>query len=237
MTLIECINRIMRLNAIIRGDTDTITALTDTNHNASLNLAVVAIQDELTRLTARRLIPKERVTSGSITFTTNTRTYDLATDFIGFYGTPHFYNATQNRQIYEYVGGLPRLQLEVFNYDTQYGQANWFYWEPTNSTNKKVGFFLVPSSSEAGQVWTYDYEGSVMVTNGSDNLPFHNNEESYSFAQMAGRRFKFMYEDTKNQADIQQILDGDVSYKSATTTLYRLLKGENAKNRYGFLYV
>lgn len=236
MTLIECINRIMRYNAIIRGDTDGITSLSDTNHNASLNLAVVAVQDELTSLIARRLVPKERVTSGTVTFATNTRTYDLASDFIGFYGTPHLYNATQNRQIYEYSGGLPRLQLEIFNYATQYGQPNWFYWEPLDSTNKKIGFFLVPSASENGQVWTYDYEGSVMPTVGADALPFHNDEENYTFTQMAARRFKFMWEDTKNQNDLQAILDGDRSYNKASATLNRLLSGENPSNRYGFIY-
>jgi hypothetical protein len=224
------------MNAIIRGDTDPVSSFSDVAHNASLNIGIVAIQNELTRLIAKRLIPKERNTSGSITFATNTRTYDLATDFVRFYGVPHFYNVAQNRQIYEYAGGLPKIQVEIFNYDTQYGQPNWWYWEPVDSTNKKVGFFLVPSSTENGQVWTYDYEQSVMVTVAADSLPFHNDEESFTFSEMAARRFKFMYEDVKNAADIQAVLDADTSYRSATATLYSLLKGENAKNWYGSVY-
>lgn len=237
MTLLECINRILRTNAIIRGDTDEVATFSDVNHNASLNLAIIAAQNELTRLIAKRLIPKERSTSGSITLATNTRTYDLATDFIRFYGTPHFYNVTHNRQIYEYVGGLPKLQVEIYNFATQYGQPNWWYWEPVDSTYKKVGFFQVPSSAESGEAWTYDYEASVMVTLAADNLPFHNDEESFTFSEMAGRRFKFMFEDVKNQQDLQGILDGDRSYLSATATLYSLLKGQDAKKAYGTAYV
>lgn len=236
MTFLECINRILRSNAIIRGDTDTVATFNDVQHNASLNVGIVAVQNELIQLIAERLIPKERSTSGSISFVTNTRTYDLATGFTRFYGEPHFFNGTQNRQIYEYPGGLEKLQVEIFNYATQYGQPNWWYWEPTNSTLKKVGFFLVPSSAENGQAWTYDYEASVMITASSDNLPFHNDEENFTFTQMAGRRFKFMFEDVKNEADIQRILDADTSYRSAKSTLLKLLRGQNPSPCYGYRY-
>lgn len=236
MTFIEAVNRILRLNAVIRGDTDTVTTFSDTAHNASLNLAVVAVQDELTRLIADKLITKERSTSGSITLTTNTRTYDLASDFIGFWGVPHFYNSTSNRQIYEYPGGLEKLQVEIYNFQTQYGQPNWFYFEPANSTNKKVGFFQVPSSAENGNVWTYDYEASVMVSSASDNLPFHTSEENYSFVGMCSRRFKYLWADVKSELDIQAVLDKDVSYRSYFATLMKLLKGRNDRASYGNVY-
>lgn len=236
MTFLECVNRILRLNAVIRGDTDTVATFSDTSHNASLNIAIIAVQNEMTRLIAKRMIPKERSTSGSITLATNTRTYDLATDFIRFYGVPHFYNAAANRQIYEYRGGLPQLQIDIYNYATQYAAPNWWYYEPVSSTNKKVGFFQVPSSNENGQAWTYDYEASVMISLAADNLPFHNNEESYTFTEMAGRRFKFMYEDVKNQADIQGVLDADRTYLSSISTLYALLRGEDAPRSYGTSY-
>lgn len=236
MTFLECVNRILRLNAIIRGDTDTVSSFSSTQHNASLNLAIIAAQDELTNIIAERLIPKERSTSGSITLSTNTRTYDLASDFIRFYGLPHFYNASQNRQIYEYPGGLQKLQVEIYNYATQYGQPNWWYWEPVDSNNKKVGFFLVPSSAEDSEVWTYDYETSVMITDVSDNLPFHSTEENNSFTGMAARRFKYMFEDVKNEADIVSILDRDQTYKRYKTTLLKLIKGQNPAKNYGCVY-
>lgn len=236
MTFLEAVNRILRLNAIIRGDTDGVSTFSDTQHNASLNIAIVAVQDELTRLVAERLIPKERSTSGSITLSTNARTYDLASNFTRFYGVPHFYRSSENVQIYEYPGGLEKLQIEIYNYKTQYGSPNWWYWEPVNSTYKKVGFFLVPSSSENGNVWTYDYEASVMVSAVSDTMPFHNDEENYSFVGMCARRFKFIFEDVKNEGDIAGILDKDQTYKSYKATLLKLIKGQNACKTYGAAY-
>lgn len=237
MTLLECINRILRSEAIIRGDTDTVTSLSQTQHSASMNLSIVAIQNEIVDLIATKMIPKERKTTGSITLATQTRTYNLATDFTAFWGTPHFYRSAENRQIYEYPGGLEKIQTDIYNYATQYGQPNWWYWEPGQTTYKQVGFFLVPSSAEDTQVWTYDYNASVLVSVAADELPFHNNEEAYMFTQMASRRFKFMWADTDNKADVQAILNQDVSYKTARANLFTMLRGRSAKNSYGFVYV
>src|SRR3990167_8570351 len=236
MTFLECINRILRSNAIIRGDTDTVATFSDVAHNASLNLGIISVQNELIKLIADRLIAKERNTSGSITLATDTRVYNLAAAFTRFYGTPHFYRAAENRQIYEYTGGLEQLQLDVWNYATQSGDPIWWYWEPSSTSTKQVGFFQVPTSAEDSEVWTYDYETSVMVSTVSDDLPFHNDEENFTFTEMAGRRFKFMFEDVKNETDIQMILDKDTSYRSAKTTLYKLLKGQNPAQYYGAFY-
>lgn len=236
MTFLDVVNRIFVINAIIRGDTDAITSFSDTQHGAAIDVAQVAVTDELINLVSNRCIPKERSTSGSITLTTNTRVYNLATNFIRFYGVPHFYNSTENRQIYEYQGGVKKLQIDIYNYATQYGSPNWFYWEPGDTTYKQVGFFLVPSSEESGDVWTYDYEASVIVSSSGDNLPFHNTEENYAFAGMCARRFKFMFEDVKNQADIMAILDKDQTYKTYKSNLLNLIRGKDHPKRYGNVY-
>lgn len=234
MTLLQCVNRILRLNAILRGDTDEITTFSDTQHNASLNLAIVCTQNELVRLVADRTIPSERQTSGTITLATGTRTYDLAASFTQFYGVPHFYDSGANRQIYEYPGGLTMLQIQHYTYATDSGDPNWFYWEPTST--KKVGFFQVPSSGQNGSVLTYEYEGSVLVDSVSDTLPFHNDEESFMFTEMASRRFKYQWEDVKNELDIQAVLDKDGTYRSSKAMLMSLVKGYQPRRNYGTRY-
>jgi hypothetical protein len=233
-TFLSTVNRILRTCAIIRGDTDTISTFSDTQHNASLNLAVVAVQQELVRLVADRLIPAERKTSGTITLAADTRTYSLASDFVRFYGVPHFYNSSGNRQIYEFPGGLEALQVQYYTYATDTGSPNYWYWEPT--TTKKVGLFQVPSSGEAGEVWTYEYEGSVLISDVSDTLPFPNTEEDYMFTDMAARRFKFMWEDVKNELDIQAVLEKDATYRSSKATLMALIRGYKPKRSYSNHY-
>jgi hypothetical protein len=83
---------------------------------------------------------------------------------------------------------------------------------------------------------TYQYEASVYVDDASDTMPFHNNEEANTFSLMAGRRFKFMFEDTQNKADIQNILENDLSYRTAKATLLRLIRGVNAPGYYAPQY-
>jgi hypothetical protein len=233
MTYLECVIRIFRSLAVIRGDTDAPTSFSQTQLNSELQVAQLAIQNELINLVAKRLIPKERKTSGSISLVAGTAEYDLASDFIRLYGKPHFHNSSTNFDIFEYRGGLPQLQIDDINYLTAQGDPLWFYFSPQSSTNKKVGFYTVPNQARTLQ---YDYEGSVLITLAADNLPFHNDEECFTFTEMAARRYKFMWEDVKAEADVTMILEKDMSYRTARATVYQLLRGTNPSGSYGAAY-
>lgn len=233
MTFLEAVVRIMRLNGHIRGDTDAPTSFNDTAHNSTMQIAQIAIQDELVNLSADRSIPYEK-SSTSIGLTTGTRTYSLPGDFISFFGVPHFYDDTGNRQIYEFPGGLEALQIVDYKYATVTGTPNYWYFEP--ATTKKVGFYQVPNSTYNGVSLSFDYETSILVTNSSDTMPLHNTEESNAFCAMAGRRFKYLFEDMTGKQDIQAILDQDLSYRTAKGTLVRLITGKNPPGRYAPAY-
>lgn len=233
MTFLEAVVRIMRLNGHIRGDTDAPASFSDTAHNSTMQIAQIAVQDELTNLSADRSIPYEKA-STSIGLTTSTRLYTLPSDFIGFYGVPHFYDSTDNRQIFEYPGGLEALQLMDYKYASVDGTPISWYFEPGQT--KKVGFYQVPNSTYNGRSLTYDYETSILVSLSSDTMPFHNTEENNSFCLMAGRRFKFLFEDVKNTQDIQRVLDNDGTYNNAKGTLLRLISGKNPSKRYAPMY-
>lgn len=232
LNFLDVVNRILRLNAIIRGDNDGISSFSDTQHNASLNLAIVCVQDELVNLIADRLIPAERKTSGTITEVASQRTYSLASDFLRFYGQPHLSQSSENLQIYEWPGGLEALQIQIFTYATDTGEPNWWYFEPTQT--KKIGLFQVPSSS--GEVWSYEYQASSMVELATDFLPFHNDEENFAFTTMASRRFKYHFEDIKNQLDIMAVLEKDRTYLTAKATLMNLINGKNPTRSYANYY-
>jgi len=230
-TFLAAVNRIFRANGIIRGDTDPITTFSDTAHNASIQVATIAVQDELASLVSDKMIPAERLTSATISTTSGTRTYALASDFIRFYGTPHLYCVADNTQIYEYPGGLPKLQTDIFTYATDPGDPINWYFEP-GPTNA-IGFWQVPNSVKQ---WVYEYEASVLVSASSDTLPFNSTEQDYAFTGMCARRFKYMFEDVKNEADIQAILDKDRTYLKYRATLLNLIKGRNATKKYGYVY-
>lgn len=228
-TFIDGVNRLLRINNIIKGDDDNITTFSDSQHASDISLAQIAIQDELAEIASERLIPYEK-TSSTITLATNTRTYSLASDFIRFYGShPSFYDSTQNVRIYEYPGGEDALKDQDYSYKTNQSTPVWWYWDDT--TTKKIAFYAVPDSNYNNRSISYDYEKSVMVENSTDTLPLHNNEEFYALVSMAARRFLFM---RTNEAT--GLLTEDATYNNAKSRLYALLRPKNASNRYGRKY-
>ncbi len=224
MTLLECINRIFRSNGIIRGDDDPITTFSDTAHNAAIQLAVIAAQDELQDLISDREIPYE-VTSGTISTTASTRTYALASDFIRFYGHPKLYLSSENRYLFEYPGGRDALALAISTYKTDTGSPNWWYFEPT--TTKQIGFYHVPNAIKS---YAYDYEKNVAVSVASDTLPFHTDSEGQAFAQAAGRRFKALFEERQ---DAVSFILKDPTYITARSRFASAMHGKNGPTRYG----
>lgn len=226
---IDAVNRILRITGFIKGDTDVLTSFNDTVHNATQNICQIAIQSELADLISNSTIPYEHKT-GTITLTTNTRSYALPSDFIRLWGDPgFFYDTVQNNHIWEYPGGENQLRDDIYNYQTQYGYPNYFYFEQT--TVKQVSFFLVPDSSVNNKVLSFDYEGDVNVSNSTDILPFQNGNEDYAFCDMAARRFKLLYEN--KDIDVNQ----DPQYREARARFFSLIRTKNPARFYGKQYV
>jgi hypothetical protein len=225
MNFLSAVNRVLRSNNIIRGDDDDIVTFNDVQHNATLNLAIIAIQDELNDLVSDRLVDYEFAT-GTITTSVSASTYSLAPDFVQFFGIPKF--TTGSRFIVEYPGGLKALEIDVINYDQQTGSPNWWYFK--HAVTKQVAFWPTPNVSE---VLSYNYEKDVSVDDSTDSLPFHNEMEAQAFCAAAGRRFKFLFEDAQN---VDAVLSGDASYQSAKSRIIRLMKGRNPYSTYGYTY-
>jgi hypothetical protein len=229
MDFIGGVNRLFRINSIIKGDDDSITTFSDTQHAADIELAKIAIQDELLDLVADRLLDYEKA-SDTISLVTDTRAYALATDFIRFYGQrPSFYDSVANIRYYELKGGEDSLKDSDFLYKTNSGGIMGWYWE--SATTKQVAFYQIPNSTYNGRSLSYDYEKSVLVSNSTDTLPFVTDEEAYSFISCAARRFRFMLTD-QALGELPQ----DPTYANAKARLANFLRPTNSSNHYGKAY-
>jgi hypothetical protein len=216
----------MRIEGIIRGDVDAPSTFADLQHGATINLAQIAIQDELNELTSDTLLPYEHKATGSIVTVAGTRSYALASDFIRFYGRAMLYDSVANFEMFEYPGGEDKLKLAIFNYKTQQSAPFYFYFEKT--TTKQLSFYPVP---QAAVTYTYDYEADVSVTNATDTLPFHNEQEAQAFCRLAARRFKYLYQGL-NIADIDQ----DSEHMKAKAVLADMIVGKNPSKSYAPIY-
>ena len=229
MDFITGLNRLLRTVQIITGDDDDITTFDDTQHAADIELAQIAIQDELSDLIANKFIDYEKATA-TISLVTSTRTYALASDFVRFYGTnPSFYDSTDNVRHYEYIGGEDALRDTDYQYKTTEGGPWAWYWDST--TSKSVAFYSVPQSTYNGRSLSYDYEKSVAVTVAADTLPFHNDEAAQAFISCAARRFKMM-----DESLVVQRIEDDPAYTSAKGRLIAFLGNRNASGSYGRRY-
>jgi len=226
MNFLSAVTRVMRSEGVIRGDTDAPTTFSDLQHGATIQLAQIAIQDELNELLSDSLIAYEHSPSGSIVTVAGTVSYTLASDFIRFFGTASLYDPLNKTRIYEYPGGEAKLQQGYFDYKTTQSLPMYWYFDAT--TTKKIGFWPVPSEA---RTYTYDYEKDVSVTNASDTLPFHNESEAQAFCRLAARRFKFLYQDMDKAA-----LATDPEKIAAKAALYDMMRGTNKPKMWANVY-
>ena len=233
-SFVQAVNRVLRLSGIIRGDTDGVVSFADLQHGATLNLAMIAIQAVLTDLTAFYDLPIER-SSGAITLSggTNTRTYTLATDFVQFWNnTAYFYDSIQNYEIPEWKGGERHLASEIYDYRTQIGYPNFFYY--VEGATKQVGFYQVPDSSVNGRILTYDYEKDVIPVVETDNMPFIRDIEAFKFCELAAIKFNSLFSQQPRMPGIS--IENDPIYIAARASLLTLIAPTKPSRRYGISF-
>lgn len=233
-TFLDCVNRILRTNSVIGADDDDLTSFNEVQHVATLQIAIIAIQTTLTSLTSDRLIPYEEG-DGTITLVDGQRLYDLPADFIRFKGQRPFLlkldssSNSENTTVNLYPGGEEKLRRQILDYREQSGEPRWFY--EVNAATKQIGVYHVPDSDIAGTVYRFPYEKEIYVELAADTLPFTTNQEWHAFADMAARRFQFMFTSQPMQG-----LEEDIIYQTGKGNLMNLLRRTNPTNQYGYSY-
>jgi len=232
MNFVGAVNRILRITGVIRGDTDPVVTFSDLQHGATLNLAIIAVQDTMTDLTAFYDFPSERVSS-SITLLTGTRTYALPSDFVQFWqDNQFFYDSVGSNQMFEYSGGEKQLSKSVWTYQTDIGSPNWWYY--VEGATKQVGFYQIPDVNFNNRVLTFDYEKDVIPINATDNMPFIRDIESNIFCQMAAIRFQSLFNANPKQPSAP--VDQNPEYRNFRSTLLRLINPKKPNKYYGPIY-
>jgi hypothetical protein len=231
-TFLGAVNRILRIAGIIRGDTDPIQTFADLQHGATMNLAIIAVQDTLTDLTAFYDFPMER-SSSSITLLTGQRTYDLATDFVSFWqSNQFFYDTTEQNHIFEYPGGERKLAQQIFRYQSDQGSPT--YWYYVEGATKQVGFYQTPDSNYNNRVLTYDYEKDIIPINATDTMPFLRDIESNTFCQLATVRFQSLF--NANPKEMSAPVEQTPQYINSRATLLKLINPKIPDKYYGITY-
>ena len=229
-TFLNGVNRILQVNGIIRGDTDTLSSFTGGEHSATSAIAQVAIQSELADIMSRGLLPYEKVINATITLATGVRSYAFPSNFNSLYGEPPmFFDSKSVNHIFEYPGGENMLRNAIWTYRTDPGYPMWWYFE--EGTTQQVSFYPVPDATRDGLVLYYDYNSDVNVSASTDVIPLTTNNQFYAFIDAAAIRMKNIFEG-KTDDDLEK----SPSYLAAKARLFRLIKGKQPQQFYGHSY-
>lgn len=235
MTFLEAVNRVLRMEGVIRGDDDDATQFNQSQHAATLSLAQIAVQAQLTELVAGGYVPYEEKVA-TITSVASTRLYALAADFQQFQEV--FFeeldgaSEASGTRVVLYPGNERQLKRDFPRYREDEGRPIYFY--TTGGTSKQIGLFPVPES-----VWTYRYyyEADVGVTAEADVLPFVSETEAQVFVEAAARHFKYLKASSQVRESLfPRGIEGDPVIEHKRATLLSLLRGLPRKQYYGKRY-
>lgn len=211
MTFLDAVNRILRSARIIGGDDEDLTSFTETQHKTSLEIAKIAVQDEMNELYSVFGLPYERA-SGTIVTVSGTRTYSLPSDFVRMWGDGWIYDGTN--RVY------PRSEEEVAEYDWNYltNTGTPLFWYFADGINRKMGLYPVPDSAIT---YTLQYEKELSLLNANDTLPFETNSQANAFTGMATERFKAVFDNELFAGE------NNPNYVRYRATLMQLIAGKN----------
>ena len=230
MDFLGAVNRVLVNAYILKGDDDLLTNFNSNQHEATLRVAKNAIQTELNYLMAIFSLDYERAqTVGTITTVASQRRYTLPSNFVRFWGDfPYIVlDSDDSDRLYEFQGGEDRLRRLHFDYKTNEGKENWWYW--SQNTTKEIGLFQVPDGI---RTYEFEYEKDSTVTNSTDTIPFQSEAESQAFADMASRRFVYMVEKDRDLQNLEQ----DGPYQTAQGTLMNFMRHRDPPKSYNKSY-
>lgn len=243
MIFLDAVNRILRSEGVITGDDDNVSTFDDTQHENMINLAKIAVQDELNDLVSDEAFPYEH-DNGYITLSQGTRAYSLESDFIRMRDEHWFLEQVESAtstgtatgtRVYPWNGGEENLRRVHSTYRTDQGDPTYCYF--IGGTTVQIAFWHVPNSDAVGDVYRYEYEKTVAVSTESDTIPLINTEAANAFVSSASIRFRYLRLNPKDRASVfPEGIEKDTSHQNAKARVFEFTRRERPKTQYGRWY-
>lgn len=165
-TLLNAVNETLKRVKVIQSD---LASTTDSSIQTEINATIQVINEGIDELYsyAKKGMPNEQASS-TLTLVLSQRDYALASDLIVL----HFplIDETNTQFIYEFPGGYDDMLL----LDPEQDDTGLPYYAAINPTNGQLHLDRAPTSTEAGRVYTYQYEKDLVLSADADTVPFNN---------------------------------------------------------------
>lgn len=167
-TLLNGVNEVLKQLGYIKGNSGELVSLTDAQRQTSIDQVIQAWNRLLIELydASDVALPNELAES-TITLVTDDRDYTLASDLIQIRWP--LVDQTSGQKLYEYNGGYQQIfkdQSQPANYT---GQASF---AAIRGTDGLLYLDRIPTSSENGDVYTYQYDKDITMSLAADTYPF-----------------------------------------------------------------
>lgn len=165
-TLLNAVNQILQK---VGSTVDDVSSLTDTGRKRDINLAVQVWNEatDLVYAAAKAPVPKEQAES-TITLVASQRDYTLASDLVQLRWP--LIDKTNAQYIHKHGGDYNDILVEDPEQDDD-GLAISAVISPVDS---KLYLSKLPTATEAGRVYTYQYDKDLELTAAADEVPFSN---------------------------------------------------------------
>ena len=167
-TLLNCVNEILKRVGQIHGDSDALQVLTSGARQRSIDVSVQVINEGIDELysVSHVALPNE-VAEGTVTLATGDKSYALASDLVQMRWP--LIDKTNTQFIYRYPGDY----VDMLRLDPEQDDTGTPYWGIVSPVNGELFLDRSPSSAVNGNVYTYQYDKNLVLSDAADTVPFN----------------------------------------------------------------
>lgn len=168
-TLLDAVNGIMKRTRLIAGDAEALTSLTDGSRQSAIDMSIQVINEGVDELysASKRANPKEQA-ENTITLVDGTRSYALQTNLTQLRWP--MIDKSNSQYLTEFPGGYNAILV----YDPEQDDTGLPKYAAISPVDGMLYLDRIPTSEEAGRVYTYQYDKDLELTSATSEFPFSN---------------------------------------------------------------
>lgn len=168
-TLLNTVNEILKKVGQIHGDSAALTTLTDSGRQRAIDIAIQVVNEGIDELYSAG--PKDKPkgqAESAITLVTGDRDYNLASDLVRLIWPLR--DKTNNQIIVPFPSGYNA----ILSSDPEQDDTGLPHFAAINPVNGLLYLDRAPTTTENGNIYTYQYEKDLALTILTDTVPFEN---------------------------------------------------------------
>jgi hypothetical protein len=167
-TLLNAVNEILVRVGNVHGDTGLLASLTSSARQRPIDIAIQVVNEGIDELytTCRLPLPLSQAES-TITLVASDRDYSLASDLVQMRWP--LIDKTNAQYIHPYPGGYNAILVN----DPEQDDTGLPYYGAISPVDGTLYLDRLPTSADAGRIYTYQYDKDLVLTDKDDTVPFN----------------------------------------------------------------